>query len=200
MTNVVFDVGQVLLKWDPRLVYTDHFDSMEAIDLFLDEIGFNAWNVEQDRGRTWADAVAAGKAKYPHYADMIEKFDSDWHLSVPGVIQGSVEVLEDLRAAGEPLYAITNFSAEKWAECTERFEFLTRFRDVVVSAHERMIKPDPAIFELFLERNGLEADDCVFIDDSPANIASAESLGFDAIPFTTPYALGAKLRQRGFPV
>jgi HAD superfamily hydrolase (TIGR01509 family) len=200
MTNVVFDVGQVLLKWDPRLVYTDHFDSDEQIDAFLAEIDFNAWNIEQDRGRTWAEAVDIGKAAHPQHADLIAKFDRDWHMSVPGAIQGTVEVLEDLREKNQPLYAITNFSAEKWAECTKRFDFLTGFRDVVVSAHEKMIKPDPAIFELFLDRNELEADDCIFIDDSPANICAAESVGFDAILFEGPVRLRNALIRRGLPL
>ena len=109
--------------------------------------------------------------------------------------------MRQLGAADVPIYGITNFSAEKWAECCARFEFLnTSFRDVVVSAHERLVKPDPAIYRLFLDRNGLDADDCIFIDDSPANVAGAESVGIDAIHFETPRKLSVALRQRGLPV
>jgi len=104
-----------------------------------------------------------------------------------------------LRAARTPLYAITNFSAEKWAEVRERFAFLAEsFRDVVVSAHEGLIKPDPAIYRLCLERNGLAAGDCIFIDDSPHNIAAANEVGIDGIVFTDPETLRNDLSKRGF--
>lgn len=100
-----------------------------------------------------------------------------------------------------PLYAITNFSAEKWAECCARFKFLTSsFRDIVVSAHENLIKPDPAIYQLCLARNGLAAADCVFIDDSPYNVAGANAVGIDGIRFTDPETLRRDLAARGVPV
>lgn len=201
MTAVVFDVGNVLIRWEPRLVWADDFRAPAELDAFMAEIGFAAWNLEQDRARSWADGVATACAAHPHRRGLIEKFDRDWHRAVPGVIEGAVEVLETLRAAGVPLYAITNFSAEKWHECRLRFAFLRdAFRDVVVSAHERLVKPDPAIFELFLARNGLEAEDCIYVDDSPPNVAMAEILGFDAILFDEPLCLAGKLRVRGLPV
>ena len=195
--NVVFDVGQVLIRWDPRLVLRDEFSDDGEIDAFLDEIGFYPWNLEQDRGRSWDEAVAAKTAEYPRHARLIAKFHTDWHTAVPGHIPQSVEALAMLRAMGRPVYAITNFSAEKWAECQDRFAFLNGFRDVVVSAHERLVKPDPAIFDLFLERNGLVAEDCLLIDDSAANIATADHLGFETIHLTDPECLIGKLRVRG---
>ena len=201
MTVVVFDVGNVLIRWDPRLVWADDFRSAAELDEFLREIGFDAWNLEQDRGRSWADGVAAASAAHPHRRAMLEKFHREWHRAVPHAIYGAVEILERLHAAGVPLYAITNFSAEKWAECRERFPFLAaRFRDCVVSAHERLVKPDPAIFELFLARNGLDPGDCIYVDDSPKNVAMADILGFDAILFDEPVCLAGKLRVRGLPI
>ena len=200
MRSVVFDVGNVLIDWDAKRVYRDHFDSDAEIEEFFAEIGFYTWNLMLDRGGTWAEAVAAHSARHPERAELIARFDRDWQLSVSGPIEGSVDLLHRLHDAGVPLYAITNFSTEKWAESLERFPFLrTRFRDVVVSAHENLVKPDPAIFELFLSRNGLEAEDCVFIDDSPANVAAAASIGIDAIQFETPQALSVRLFQRGLP-
>lgn len=200
MKAVVFDVGNVLIRWDARLVYRDDFTDEAQIDAFLEEIGFSAWNLEQDRGRSWADGVADAVARHPTHRALIEKFHTNWHDAVPGSIAGSVELLQRLQDAGQPLYAITNFSAEKWAECCERFSFLANsFRDVVVSAHERLLKPDPAIFELFLARNGLAAADCVFIDDSAKNIAAAADLGMDAIHFTGTQALARDLAHRGLP-
>ncbi|MEM9140016.1 MAG: HAD family phosphatase [Pseudomonadota bacterium] len=201
MTTVVFDVGNVLLRWDARRVYRDVLDTDAEIDAFFDRVNFVAWNLAQDAGRSWADGVAEASANHPQDAALIQRFDREWHLSIPGPIEGSVDVLATLKEAGVPLYAITNFSAEKWAECQTRFPFLAdSFLGVVVSAHEKLVKPDPAIFMLFLDRYGQRAEDCIFIDDSPANIASAQALGFDALLFDTAPALAADLRARGLPV
>ncbi len=198
MKTVVFDVGRVLIHWDARLVWRNDFATEAEIDAFLDEIGFAAWNLEQDRGRSWAEGVRVASAAHPHRAALIGKMDRDWHAAVPGAIEGSVAILDALHAAGHPLYAITNFSAEKWEESRARFPFLaTRFRDVVVSAHERIVKPDPAIYRVLLERNALAAEDCVFIDDSEKNVAGARSVGMDAIHFTGPEALRDALAERG---
>jgi len=200
MTTVVFDVGNVLIDWDPKRVYRGCFRGDAEIEEFFDDIGFYAWNIEQDRGGGWADAVAAHSALHPEHADLIARFDRDWQQSVSGAIAGTVAILERLKAAQVALSAITNFSAEKWTEVCGRFPFLSNsFRDIVVSAHEGLVKPDPAIFELFLDRNGVAAGDCTFIDDSPANAASAAALGFDVILFETPEALGVALRGRGLP-
>ncbi|MEM6664030.1 MAG: HAD family phosphatase [Pseudomonadota bacterium] len=198
MTTIVFDIGNVLLDWDPKAIYRDHFADDAAVDTFFDEIGLFDWNLKQDHGRSWAEGVECLARKFPQYADLIARADTDWQRSVPGSIGGTVEILGRLKQAEVPLYAITNFSAEKWAECTIRFPFLSdSFRGVVVSAHERLIKPDPAIFQLFLDRYDKAAEDCIFIDDSPANIASAAFIGFDAIQFRTPSALSVELMERG---
>jgi FMN phosphatase YigB (HAD superfamily) len=195
---VIFDVGNVLIRWDARLVYRDLLPDAAAIDAFFAEVGFDAWNVEQDRGRSWDDGVALLSAAHPHRAGLIAAFHERWQDSVPGVIEGSVAVVEDLCAAGVPLYAITNFSSEKWLESVVRFPFLGEcFRDVVVSAREGVLKPDPAIFRVCLERNGLSAGDCVFVDDSAKNVAGAAALGFDTIRFTGAEALRAALVARG---
>ncbi|MFK7943205.1 MAG: HAD family hydrolase [Paracoccaceae bacterium] len=197
MTNVVFDVGNVLIHWDARLIVKDDLATDADIDAFMTEIGFGPWNLEQDRGRTWDDAVVLKTAEFPQHAHLIQKFHTNWHDAVPGQIDESVRALRLLQGQGTPLYAITNFSAEKWAECQKRFSFLNDFIDVVVSAHERLVKPDPAIFQLFLSRNALVAEDCLFIDDSAANIATAESLGFDTIHLTDPACIIGQLRVRG---
>lgn len=199
--TVVFDVGNVLLHWDAKRVYRDVFETDAQIDKFFCEIGFDAWNMAQDAGRSWADGVAKASAAHPKHADLIARFDRDWHDAIPGPINGTVDILSTLKGAGIPLYAITNFSAEKWAECQTRFPFLANsFRGIVVSAHEKLVKPDPAIFQLFLDRHTQSAEDCIFIDDSPANVASAIALGFDGILFETPQALAVRLQERGLPV
>lgn len=165
---------------------------------FSKEIGFDEWNRRLDGGEDWAASVVAQADRFPHHATLIEAFGSRWHETVPGAIPGSVAVLEDLAAEGVALYAITNFALPRWEESLVRFPFLaTHFRDVVVSGAEGVTKPDPRIYELCLSRNCLQARSCVFIDDSPANVAGAAAVGLDTIRFTTPLALRQALRRRG---
>ncbi len=194
MTTLVFDVGNVLLHWDARLVLAGVLPDAE-IDPFLEEIGFAAWNLEQDRGRPWDEAVRIASATHPQNAELIQRFHDHWHLSVPGAIEGSVNFLRRA-AARAPVYAITNFSAEKWNECRDRFDFLNLFKDAVVSGEERLVKPDPAIYRVLLSRNDLRAEDCLFIDDAPANVTAARSVGMEAVHFTVASALGEDLKRR----
>ena len=196
MTKVVFDVGNVLIRWEPWNILAGHLPQ-DRIEPFMTDIGFGPWNVEQDRGRTWDEAVALKVAEFPQHAALIERFHTHWHDAVPGPIEDSVAALRALHGAGEPVYGITNFSAEKWAECQDRFDFLNLFTDVVVSAHERIIKPDPTIFRLFLDRNGLSAEDCLFIDDSEKNIAAASGIGMQTMHFDGSVAVTKALQVKG---
>jgi 2-haloacid dehalogenase len=195
---LIFDVGNVLIRWDARLLYRTLLPDEAAIDAFFDEVGFHAWNAEFDRGARWDDGVAALSARHPHRAELIAAFHHRWRETVPGPVEGAPELLADLARAGHPLYAITNFSSAKFAEARARFPFLaSAFRDVVVSGDEGLLKPDPAIYRLCLARNRLDPADTIFIDDSPANVAAAEALGIDAILFTTTPALRDALAARG---
>lgn len=196
--TVIFDVGRVLIDWDIKHIYRDLLPDDAAIDAFLAEVGWHAWNIKLDRGNTWDKAVAELSAQFPHHHQLIEASHHRWQDAVPGPIDGTVHILDTLHQAEVPLYAITNFSFEKWAEIKQRFPFLaTHFKDVVVSGTERLIKPDRAIYDLCLTRNNLVATDCIFIDDSLANIKTANALGIDAIHFTSPDALQTDLRKRG---
>ena len=195
---VIFDVGNVLVRWDARLLYRQLLPDDDAIDAFLAEVGFAAWNLELDRGLPWDEGVAALAAAHPHRAALIRAFHERWHETLPGAIDASVAILEELDAAGVPLYAITNYSGAKWAETLPRFPFLARsFRDVVVSGHEGIVKPDPEIYRRCLARNGLEPARTIFVDDSEKNVAGAAALGIDAIRFTDTPALRAALAERG---
>ena len=197
---VVFDVGNVLIEWDVKHLFRKLVGDDDQIDLILQKIGFFEWNVEQDRGRSFADGVAHMSALHPDYAHLIRAYDERWHETVPGVIERSVAILEKLRAQRVPLYAITNFSREKWAESIVRFPFLGQFRDVVVSAHERLVKPDAAIYRLFLARNSLRAGQCLFVDDSQQNVVAARQAGMQAVHFTNAEALADDLRAMGLAV
>jgi HAD superfamily hydrolase (TIGR01509 family) len=195
--NVVFDIGNVLVHWEPRALYRKIFATEAEVDWFITNVCNSAWNLEQDRGRSFAAAVREATARFPEHAEAIAAYDLRWHETVLGPIDGTVEILEDLRQRGTPLYAITNFNQDKFRETLERFAFLGVFRDIVVSGDERILKPDPAIYRLLLDRNGLAASSCVFIDDSEKNVRGAEAVGMKAIHFTTPDALRTELAGMG---
>lgn len=197
--TVVFDIGKVLLEWDPRHLYRRLIPDAAAMERFLAEVCPPEWNLEQDRGRPWAEAIAERIALFPEHAALIRAFREEWHAMIPGPVPGSLEILAALRARGVPLYAITNFAADTFEESAARFPFLREaFRDVVVSGREGLVKPDPAIYRLLLARNpGLEAERCLFIDDSPANVRGAEAVGMRGHHFRDAATLAAALRGLG---
>ena len=196
--NVVFDLGNVLLRWDPRFLYRSIFDGDdERMEWFLANICTSEWNIEQDKGRTFEEAVQMLVLRHPEHASHIRAYHERWHETVPGAIEGTVGILEELEAAGVPLYAITNFNGPKFRETQKRFDFLNRFRDIVVSGEVRMMKPDAQIFEHFLERNGLAAGDCLFIDDNRDNVLGSRTVGMEAIHFESPGQLRRELVQSG---
>ncbi len=184
--NIVFDLGNVVLRWDPRFLYTQYFDTEEEMEWFLAHVCTAAWNLEQDRGRSFADGVTELTPKFPEHAEAIAAFDTRWHETLPHVIEGTVAILDELKLRGARLYAITNFNGDKLRETIVRFPFLNDFRDIVVSGDEKQLKPDAAIYNVLLARNDLAARDCLFIDDSLANIRGAEAVGMKGHHFTSP--------------
>jgi 2-haloacid dehalogenase len=200
-TRVVFDIGNVLIHWDPRRIYRTLFETEAEIDDFLTRVLPPEWNLEQDRGRSWKDAEDIQIALFPGYAHAIRAFRARWIETVPHAISGTVAILAQLKAGGVPLYAITNFASDTLVEAKRLYPFLaTSFIDMVVSGDEKLIKPDPAIYKVLLKRQNLLAEDCVFIDDSMKNVEAAAKLGFHALHFTTPEAFAADLRAHGFDV
>lgn len=200
-TIVVFDIGNVLLRWDPRHLYRTIFDDEAEMERFLGHVCTPAWNLEQDRGRDWDEAVALLVKEHPEHESAIRAFHERWPETVSGIYEQNVSLLARLREAGVPTYSITNFSGAKFVLSKEIFPFLAGFDGVIVSGDERLLKPDPAIYHLLLERYGLEAGDCVFIDDSRANIETARAVGMHAIHYPDEGVdLAAALRGYGFPV
>lgn len=197
MRTLIFDFGGVLVQWDPRLVYRRFIDDDEAIARFFDEVGFFAWNLEQDRGRPWSEAVSQLSARFPHHRDLIRAYDERWEESIVGPIEGTVRILERLHARNVPLVGLTNWSPEKFALTRGRYEFFTLFDDIIVSGEIGMVKPDPAIFEWTLRRIGRDASECSFIDDSRHNVDAAAAMGLDAIHFRSPAQLEEELQRRG---
>ena len=193
---VVFDLGGVLIDWDPRYLYRKLLADEAAVEEFLATVCTPEWNAELDRGRPFAEGVAELVERHPEHAAAIAAYHERWPEMVAGDIPGTVEVLAELRAAGVPLYALTNWSAETFAITRGRFEFLEWFDGLLVSGEERVTKPDPAIFQLLLDRFGLDPTATVFVDDSEANVAAARRLGFDAIRFTGHEELRRELVAR----
>jgi 2-haloacid dehalogenase len=193
---VVFDLGGVLIEWDPRHLYRKLLADEAAVEEFLATVCTPEWNAELDRGRPFAEGVAELVERHPEHAAAIAAYHERWPEMVAGDIPGTVEVLAELRAAGVPLYALTNWSAETFAITRGRFEFLEWFDGLLVSGEERVTKPDPAIFQLLLDRFGLDPTATVFVDDSAANVAAARRLGFDAIRFTGHEELRRELVAR----
>lgn len=198
--TLVFDIGNVLIRWDQELAFLQLLpDARERVAFFRDILP-PEWNLEQDRGRSWAEAEAERIALFPDKADMIRSYRARWHAMVPGAIGENVAVLESARQAGIPCYAITNFAADTFSEAQARFPFLTTFAGIVISAEERLLKPDPAIFEVFLTRYGLRAGECLFMDDSAMNIATAREMGFATIHVTPETDLRREVAAHGFAV
>lgn len=203
---VVFDVGQVLIEWDPRHLYRRVFTHDDGtpdearVTWFLTEVCPPAWNIEQDRGRSIADAEAEALARHPDMGPAIRSFYGRFHTMIPGPIPGTVAVLEALKAAGFPVHGLTNFGAETFPTARRRFGFLNAFDTVVVSGEEGVIKPDPKIYEILIERAGLTPARTAFVDDSAANIAAAQKLGFQAHRFEGANDFRNWLKGLGAPV
>jgi 2-haloacid dehalogenase len=195
----VFDIGQVLLRWDPRGALSRHFPSVEAVDAFMQEVGFMDWHAGQDAGRPVAEAVADQAARYPSHAHVFTAFYDDWLHSVPGEVPGSRAILETLAARG-PVYGISNFSRELFDRTTPVYPFLTLFTGLVLSGDVGINKPDPRIYAILCERHGLDPRHCLFIDDSARNVEAARAYGMDALVFTDAPSLADALRARGLPV
>ncbi len=194
---VVFDIGNVLLRWNPRNLFRKVFTDDAAMEAFLASACAMDWIVETDRARSFQPALDARLALYPHYERELRLFDERWAETLDGAIHENVALLERLRAQGDKLYAITNFCDEKFDVARGLHPFLDWFDGIIISGREGLVKPDPRIFELFLERYGLAAHDVLFIDDSARNVAAARALGMETIHFADGVDLEKDLLGHG---
>ena len=198
--SVLFDLGNVLIRWAPRNHYKDRFANAEDMEHFLAEIADGAWNHEMDLGKPFAQAIAERTALHPEYAPLLAEWKSQWERMLGGAIDDSVALVADLREAGYRVAALTNWSAETFPVARERFPFLDWFEDIVISGVERVAKPDPAMFALALERTGFAAARTVFIDDNLPNIEGARAAGMHTIHFASSEQCRAELRGLGVRV
>jgi 2-haloacid dehalogenase len=193
---IIFDFGGVLLDWDPRYLYKRYFpDRPKAMDQFLAEINFYEWNAKQDQGRSFAEGIAELSMQFPQHAHLIQSYFDHWEESLGGPINGTVDILGRLKQSGVPLYGLSNWSAETFPRAKQKYPFFSLFDDVVLSGAVKLNKPDPAIFELLLNKMGRTASECLLIDDSQPNINTAQRLGFVTIHFKSPEQLQEELQR-----
>lgn len=192
---IVFDFGNVLLDWNPRYVYRRFFPGdPEAMERFLKEINFTEWNLLQDKGRPFAEGVAALSSEFPHHAELIRAYHENWVYSLGDSIAGSVHILEELKRAGYELYGLSNWSAETFPQARNRHRFFELLDDYVISGDVGHVKPSPEIFEILLAKVGRPAAECLFVDDALPNIHQAQRLGFATIHFRSPEQLRKALQ------
>ncbi len=194
---IVFDLGGVLIDWDPRYLYRTMFESEEEMDDFLATVTTMEWHGEQDRGRTMEEATSLLLAEHPHYREEIEAFYGRWDEMFGGAIDESVRVLGEVKEQDLPLYALTNWPAETFPPARERWDFLGWFDDIVVSGEERSAKPEREIYDVLVRRTGLNPTTTVFVDDRRANVVAAENLGFIPVEFSDAENLRGDLVQLG---
>jgi 2-haloacid dehalogenase len=181
---VVFDIGGVLIDWNPRYLYRKLFaEDTTAMEEFLNSVCTPDWNLQQDAGRSWKEAIDDLSARYPEKAELIAAYDLNWDEMVSGPIPGTADLLWELKRRGTPVYCITNFSVDKLNRARERFEVLNAFDGIVISGEARLLKPDAAIYRRLLDQHDLRAEDTLFIDDVEHNVEGARAVGMHAVRF-----------------
>jgi 2-haloacid dehalogenase len=194
-TTVIFDLGGVLIDWDPRHLYRSLFADEASMEAFLAEVATPAWNERQDAGRPWAEAIAELVERHPDQRELIEAFHARWPEMLAGPIEGTVDLLSELRKTDLRLYALSNWSAETFPIARRQFPFLGWFDGIVISGDVGSLKPDAEIFERLVARYAIDPATAVFIDDSPVNVEAARRLGFVALRFVDAPALRHDLEE-----
>jgi len=198
--SVVFDIGGVLLDWNPRHLFRKVFESEEEMEWFLSNICTYEWNVQQDGGKLFSVATAELSAKYPEYSDKIAMYYGRWTEMLGGELSDTVKILEELKSAGMPLYALSNWSHEAFPHAYERYGFMKQFDGLVVSGFEKLLKPDHAIYRVLMERYNINPAESVYIDDNKPNADAAGELGFHSFHFRSAEQLRIDLRALGLEV
>jgi 2-haloacid dehalogenase len=200
-SGVVFDLGNVIVDWDPTVAVAAGVGPHEARRfLAATDFDFRAWNHGPDSGGSWADAEAEVARTHPHWAEHALAYRAHFAASLVGEVPGTADVVRELHAAGVRLFGLTNWSDELYHHAPAAFDVLALLEDVVVSGAEGVAKPDPRIYELLGRRAGLPLDRLVFVDDRAENVAAAAQVGMDALLFTDAATLRIDLRHRGLPV
>ena len=193
ITTVVFDVGKVLFEWDLRNLFAKLIADRDELEFFVTHVVTPEWHFQHDAGRALDDMVTERIAEFPEYAKLIAAYAPRFNETIPGPVTGSLEIVQELAESGVPLFAITNFGAEFWEGFRPTQPIFDLFQDIIVSGAEKLVKPDPAIYALALQRFGLKPGEAIFIDDNHDNVVSARNNGFDAHHFRDAASLRAEL-------
>lgn len=193
----MFDVGRVLIGWDLRLLFAKLIADPDELDWFLAHVVTEQWHHQHDEGRPLGEMVAERKREFPHYAELIDAYATRFLETIPGPVPGTHALARRLKAAGVPLFALTNFGTDFWAEFRPTEPLFDLFDDIVVSGHEQCAKPEPGIYAVAERRFGLPPDALFFIDDKPDNIAAAIARGWRGTVFTDAVRLEQDLADIG---
>lgn len=193
LDTVIFDLGGVLIDWNPRHLYRQLFDDEKAMEHFLREVCSQHWNEQQDAGRPWREAIELLTAQFPEHAVLIQAYRERWVEMLGGLMHDTVAIFDELRGRGVRLYALTNWSHETFPIAWELYPFLHTFEGIVVSGQEGMMKPDPAIFQRLLARYQVDPSRAVYIDDAPRNVEAAARQGLHALLFRDAASLRHEL-------
>jgi 2-haloacid dehalogenase len=193
--HIVFDIGKVLIHYDPDLPFSRLIPDEDERRWFFENVCTHDWNIEQDRGRSWSDAEELLIAAHPDYAENIRNFRRYWHEMVPHAYDDSVSIMEKLIAAGHDVTMLTNFAADTFAEARTRYPFLQRPRGVTVSGEVGMVKPDRGIYDYHVATFGLDPSATIFIDDSQHNVDGAKAAGWQAVLFRNAKTLEEDLER-----
>ncbi|TXK21136.1 HAD family phosphatase [Pontibacter qinzhouensis] len=197
-TTIIFDLGAVLIDWNPHYLYRTIFQEEAPMLHFLENVCTSDWNEEQDGGRSLQEATELLVARYPEHEEYIRAFYGRWEEMLGGAIDGTVKIFEELKSQNKfKFYALTNWSSETFPIAQERFEFLTWFDGIVVSGDEKDRKPFPSFYQTLLNRYQVKPEEAIFIDDNLRNIHAAEKIGLDSIHFQSPEQLREELEKRG---
>ena len=200
ISSVVFDIGGVLIDWNPRHLFRKVFKTEEEMEWFLANVCTYEWNVQQDGGKLFSVATAELQEKFPEYHDRIALYYGRWEEMLNGEIKGTVEIFRRLKSDGMPLYALSNWSHEAFPVAYNRYDFMKLFDGLVVSGYEKLLKPDHAIYRVLMERYNVNPAESVYIDDNKPNADAAAELGFNSIHFTSPEQLRVELKALGLNV
>lgn len=196
--TIIFDLGAVLVDWNPRYLYRKIFSTEEEITWFLENICTPEWNEQQDAGRSFAEATDELVVKFPAYEDAIRAWYGRWQETIQGDIPGTVEIFRELRTSNRfRFYALTNWSEETFPWARQRFDFLQWFDGIVVSGVEKTRKPFPGFYQILFDRYGVNPAKAVFIDDNPANVQGGQAVGLHTVHFQSPEQLRSELNVLG---
>jgi len=201
MQNIIFDLGGVLIDWNPDNVYKQHFTgNLAKMQQFYQETGIHQANAEMDRGRPFQEALAELANKFPHHQKPIHMWQTHWCEMLAGPITDTVKILESLYKQKYPLFALTNWAAETFVHVRNNYNFFNYFKDIVVSGALGTIKPEPQIYKILLTRNRLDPKNSIFIDDNALNLPPAEKLGITTIQFSSPKQLHDALKLHNIKI